>query len=153
MNLKEYKKIVSKHSKKEDIFKNVIVAFLVGGLMGVIGELIFKFFSVNLGLTDSESFMYLMIVLAVVSSILTGLGFFDKIVSFAKCGLIIPTTGFAHAMTSSAMDHRSEGLIKGIGSNIFKMTGSIILYGLVSAFFFAIIKGVVMWQYILKMPI
>ena len=105
MNLKEYKKIVSKHSKKEDIFKNVIVAFLVGGLMGVIGELIFKFFSVNLGLTDS------------------------------------------------AMDHRSEGLIKGIGSNIFKMTGSIILYGLVSAFFFAIIKGVVMWQYILKMPI
>ena len=77
MNLKEYKKIVSKHSKKEDIFKNVIVAF-------------------------------------------------------------------AHAMTSSAMDHRSEGLIKGIGSNIFKMTGSIILYGLVSAFFFAIIKGVVM---------
>ena len=109
-----------------------------------IGELVFKFFSVNLGLTDSESFMYLMIVLVVVSSILTGLGFFDKIVSFAKCGLIIPTTGFAHAMTSSAMDHRSEGLIKGIGSNIFKMTGSIILYGLVSAFFFAIIKGVVM---------
>ena len=88
--------------------------------------------------------MYLMIVQVIISSILTGLGFFDKIVSFAKCGLIIPTTGFAHAMTSSAMDHRSEGLIKGIGSNIFKMTGSIILYGLVFSFLFAIIKGVVM---------
>ena len=79
-----------------------------------------------------------------ISSILTGFGFFDKVVSFCKCGLIIPTTGFAHAMTSAAMDHESEGPIKGIGSNIFKMTGSIILYGLVSAFFFALLKGVAM---------
>ena len=144
MNLKEYEKIVKKNSKKEDTFKNVLVAFLTGGLMGVLGEIIFKFFTNNLELSTSESYMYLMIVLVVISSILTGFGFFDKIVAFAKCGLIIPTTGFAHAMTSSAMDHKSEGLIKGIGSNIFKMTGSIILYGLVGAFFLAIIKGVIM---------
>ena len=56
----------------------------------------------------------------------------------------ISSTGFAHAMTSSAMDNESEGFIKGIGANIFKLTGSVILYGLVAAFFLALIKGVIM---------
>lgn len=144
MKLNEYNNIVKKHSKKEDTFKNAFIAFFTGGLMGVIGEVIFKVLRECFKLNVSESYMYLMIILVIISSILTGLGFFDKIVSFAKCGLIIPSTGFAHAMTSSAMDHRSEGIIKGIGSNIFQMTGSIILYGLVSAFFLAIIKGVIM---------
>lgn len=144
MKLNDYNRIVKKQSKKEDTFKNALVAFFTGGLMGIIGEVMFKVLRECLMLNVSESYMYLMIILVVISSILTGLGFFDKIVSFAKCGLIIPSTGFAHAMTSSAMDHRSEGLIKGIGSNIFKMTGSIILYGLVSSFFLAIIKGVIM---------
>lgn len=144
MKLNEYNNIVKKHSKKEENFKNAFIAFFTGGLMGVIGEVIFKVLRECFKLNLSESYMYLMIILVIISSILTGLGFFDKIVSFAKCGLIIPSTGFAHAMTSSAMDHRSEGLIKGIGSNIFKMTGSIILYGLVSSFFLAIIKGVIM---------
>ena len=86
--------------------------------------------------------MYTMIIIVVISSILTGLGIFDKIVSFAKAGLIVPTSGFAHAMTSSAMDSKKEGLIKGIGANIFKLTGSVILYALVAGFFAALIKGV-----------
>lgn len=144
MNLKEYKKIVKENSKKENIFKNALVSFLVGGLMGVIGQVFITILDKCLGMENSEACMYLMIFLVIISSILTGFGFFDKVVSFCKCGLIIPTTGFAHAMTSAAMDHESEGTIKGIGSNIFKMTGSIILYGLVSAFFFALLKGVAM---------
>ncbi len=144
MNLKEYKKIVKENSKKENIFKNALVSFLVGGLMGVIGQVFVTILDKCLGMENSETCMYLMIFLVIISSILTGFGFFDKVVSFCKCGLIIPTTGFAHAMTSAAMDHESEGPIKGIGRNIFKMTGSIILYGLVSAFFFALLKGVAM---------
>lgn len=144
MNLKEYKKIVKENSKKENIFKNALVSFLVGGLMGVIGQVFITILDKCLGMENPEACMYLMIFLVIISSILTGFGFFDKVVSFCKCGLIIPTTGFAHAMTSAAMDHESEGPVKGIGSNIFKMTGSIILYGLVSAFFFALLKGVAM---------
>lgn len=144
MKLEEYKKIVNKYSKKEDKTKNVIIAFLTGGLMGVLGQgfatLLEKFFY----MPTHECYMYTMIFLVILGSVLTGLGFFDKIVSFAKCGLIVPTTGFAHAMTSSAMDHESEGPVKGIGSNIFKMTGCVILYGLVAAFFLALIKGVIM---------
>ena len=144
MNLKEYKTLVKSNSKKENIFINLFVSFVTGGLMGVIGAFIFKWLNEGIGLNASTSSMYLMIIIVVVSSILTGFGFFDKVVSFCKCGLIVPTTGFAHAMTSAAMDNRSEGLIKGIGSNIFKLTGSIILYGLLSAFIFALIKGVIL---------
>lgn len=144
MNLKEYKTLVKSNSKKENVFLNLFVSFVTGGLMGVIGAFIFKWLNEGIGLNVSTSSMYLMIIIVVVSSILTGFGFFDKVVSFCKCGLIVPTTGFAHAMTSAAMDNRSEGLIKGIGSNIFKLTGSIILYGLLSAFIFALIKGVIL---------
>lgn len=143
MNLKDYESIVKNNSKKENIFMNVFISFVFGGFLGILGQILVTFLETKYNMPISEAYMYLMILLVVISSILTGLGFFDKIVSFAKCGLIIPTTGFAHAMTSAAMDHESEGPIKGIGSNIFKLTGSIILYGLVSAFFLAFIKGVI----------
>ena len=143
MNLKDYKKLVKSNSKKENIILNLFISFITGGLMGILGVLILKVLT-SLGLSISDSSMYLMIVIVVISSILTGLGFFDKVVSFCKCGLIVPSTGFAHAMTSSAMDNKSEGLIKGIGSNMFKLTGSIILYGLLSAFLFSLIKGVIL---------
>lgn len=144
MKLEEYKKIVKKHSKKEDKFMNIIIAFFIGGLMGVLGQIFTTVLEKLFYMPLHECYMYTMIFLVVIGSILTGLGFFDKIVSFAKCGLIVPTTGFAHAMTSAAMDHESEGPVKGIGSNIFKMTGCVILYGLVAAFFLALIKGVIM---------
>ena len=86
--------------------------------------------------------MLTMVSFVLIGSVLTGLGFFDKVVSFCKCGLIVPTTGFAHAMTSAAMDYRKEGFVKGIGSNIFKLTGSIILYGIVVSFFVSLLKVV-----------
>lgn len=142
MKLNEYKKIVKSKSRKENIVKNVVLSFVSGGVLAVLSELFVEFLEGKYYMPTHECFMYLMILLVVISSILTGLGIFDKAVSFFKCGLIVPTTGFAHAMTSSAMDHKSEGPIKGIGANIFKMTGIIILYGLVSAFFLALIKGV-----------
>ena len=64
--------------------------------------------------------------------------------SFFKCGLIVPSTGFANTMTSSAMDNRCEGYVKGIGANIFKLTGSIILYGVVFGIFFGYIRSMIL---------
>lgn len=141
MKLESYEKIVKKYSKKEDKFKNVLIAFFFGGLLGILSEAFVQFLEGYM--PKSDAYMYLSILLVAIGSIATGLGFFDKWVSFAKCGLNVPTTGFAHSMTSSAMDYESEGPIKGIGSNIFKLTGNIILYGLVAAFFLALLKGVI----------
>lgn len=143
MKLEEYKRVVAKNSKKENKFINVLVSFLVGGLMGLLCQLFATFLHSSFNLNIEDASLYTTVMLIVVSSIFTGLGFFDKVVSLTKCGLIVPTTGFAHAMTASAMDHKSEGPIKGIGSNMFKLAGSIIIYGIVVAFFLALIKGVI----------
>jgi stage V sporulation protein AC len=73
----------------------------------------------------------------------TGLGFFDNWVSKYKCGLIIPTTGFAHSIMSSNLDYKNDGLITGLGSNCFRLAGSVILYGMISGFIMGVIKVII----------
>ena len=124
MNNEEYDKLIKKHIKKENILKNMLVAFFSGGLIGLFGEVLTNIFLNYYSLNDS--YLMTFIVFIVIGSLLTGIGVFDKILSICKCGLIVPSTGFANTMTSSAMDARSEGFVKGIGSSIFKLTGSII---------------------------
>ena len=75
----------------------------------------------------------------------TCLGFFDKWVHFCKCGLIVPITGFAHAMQSAALEYRKEGLVMGIGANMLKLAGSVIIYGVVSAYVFGLIRLLLGW--------
>ena len=70
----------------------------------------------------------------------TALGFFDKFVNFARMGAIIPITGFAHSMQSAALDYKNEGFIYGFGSNMFKLAGSVILYGILGAYVFGCIR-------------
>lgn len=142
MDKEKYKKIVKKNAPKEKKLENALLAFFIGGLMGVLGEILSRLYILLFNIGKSSSYLYVMITLVVVSSILTGLGFFDKVVSFAKCGLIVPTTGFAHAMTSSTMDCRREGMVKGLGTNIYKLVGSIITYGILSAAVMAFVNGV-----------
>ena len=88
--------------------------------------------------SDASTFMIVFFIF--VSSLCTALGFFDKLVTKFKCGLLIPITGFAHSMTSAALDYKNEGPIYGVGSNVFKLAGSVILYGVVSAWFFGMIR-------------
>ena len=85
----------------------------------------------------------MIITLIFISSLLTGLGVFDKLVTMFGAGLIIPITGFAHSTTSSAMEYRKEGLVSGIGSNIFKLSGTVLMFGVVSAYIFGIIRLII----------
>ena len=115
--------------------QNAFIAFVTGGLVGLLGQFLVDFYSwwLHIGTKDASTFM--IITLIFFASLFTALGFFDKWVTFARCGLIIPITGFAHSMTSAGIEYRKEGPIYGIGSNIFKLAGSVILYGVVSAWF------------------
>jgi stage V sporulation protein AC len=144
MNNKEYEEIINKVIPKENITKNILLAFMSGGIMGLTGEvitnIIFKYTEFN----QSDAYLITFIIFIIIGSILTGLGVFDKVLSFFKCGLIVPSTGFANTMTSSAMDNRCEGYVKGIGANIFKLTGSIILYGVVFGIFFGYIRSMIL---------
>ena len=143
MNKEEYQKLVKKYEPKENKFENVIYAFLIGGLVGFMSEglivLLMNFF--ELSRTLAGAWTCLIIILA--ASLLTALGFFDNWMTKAKAGLLIPTTGFAHSVSSSALDYKKEGLITGLGSNFFKLAGSVILYGILSAFILVIVKVII----------
>ncbi len=141
---KEYQKLVKKICPKEDVLKNAFKAFLIGGLMGMIGQGLIDFYTCLFEISKSEAGVYMIITLIFLGCLNTSLGWFDKLVSFAKCGLIIPITGFAHAMQSAALEYRREGFITGIGANIFKLTGSVIVFGIVSSYVFGFIRVLIM---------
>ena len=127
----KYNEIVMKYTPKEDRCKNAIVAFLVGGLLGSVSELLLRGYMMWLNIPRKEAGVVVILTLIVIASILTALGKFDTMVSKVKSALIIPITGFAHSMTSAALEYRKEGLVLGIGANIFKLAGTVILYGIV----------------------
>lgn len=142
MNKEEYQKLVKKMSPKEPKLRNAIVAFLVGGSIGFMGEVIVNILMKSFGLSRVDSFAWLAFILILFATFMTAIGKFDNWVSKAKCGLIIPTTGFAHSVQSAAIDYKKDGLVTGIGANVFKLAGSVILYGIVSAFFLVLLKVV-----------
>ena len=145
MTNEEYDELIKKNIKEDNIFKNMFIAFISGGLIGAFCEYLTNNIFISLfKLKIDDAYLYTSCFLILIGSILTGLGIFDKVLSICKCGLIVPTTGFANTMTSSAMDTRSEGFVKGIGSSIFKLTGSIILYGVVFGIIFGLLKAVIM---------
>ena len=139
-----YEKIVMKHKPKETKIENAFIAFVTGGLVGVIGELLLEFYSYYLDIGTNDAAIFMMITLIFLASLFTALGFFDKWVNFARCGLIIPITGFSHSMTSAAIEFKREGFVTGLGANIFKLAGTVILYGIVSAYFFGILRLIIM---------
>ena len=140
MNKEEYQKLVKEMSPKEPKLRNAIVAFLVGGLVGFIGEVIVNILMESFGLSRVDSCSWLAFILILFASFMTAIGKFDNWVSKAKCGLIIPTTGFAHSVQSAAIDYKRDGLVTGIGANLFKLAGSVIVYGIISAFFLILLK-------------
>lgn len=140
MNKERYKELTDKIVPKEDKIKNSVIAFLVGGMVGLVGQIIVFVLENSFNVPYKSATSIMIIILIFIASLSTALGFFDDLVSKAKAGLIIPITGFAHAMTSSMIDYKKEGLVTGIGANAFKLTGSVILYGVVSAYIFGIVR-------------
>lgn len=140
MEKSKYAKIVKKNTPREKIILNPIIAFLVGGFMGLLGQGLIEFYSYIFSISTKDASVFMIVTLIFVGCLLTCLGFFDKLVQFAKSGLIIPITGFAHAMMSATLEYRKEGMITGIGANMFKLAGSVIVFGVVSAYVFGLIR-------------
>ena len=144
MEKNKYKNLVAKHTPKENILCNGGVAFVVGGLMGVLGQGLIDVYSYFFNISTSDAAMLMIVTLVFLGCLFTCLGFFDKLVHITRCGLIIPITGFAHAMMSAALEYRKEGFITGIGANMFKLAGSVIIFGVVSAYIFGLLRLIIM---------
>lgn len=136
----KYDKIADFHKPKENRLGNAIISFLCGGFMGMLAELIIECLMNWFKISRQTSSIYMIVIFIFIACLCTSLGFFDKLVTKFKCGLIIPITGFAHSIMSSTLDSKNEGPIYGIGSNMFKLAGSVIVYGIVSAFVFGLIR-------------
>lgn len=136
----KYMDIVKKNTPKEDVFKNAVMTFLCGGIFGALAEGLLRLYVIWFSMPRKEAGIMVTLTLIILASILTALGIFDVLVSKLKSALIIPITGFAHSITSAALDYRKEGMILGIGANIFKLAGTVILYGIVSSYVFGIIR-------------
>lgn len=140
MDKKKYQKIVDKHKATESRGLNLLIAFVVGGIVGALGQFLIEFYSYYLNISTKDASVFMIVTLIFFATLFTALGFFDKWVTFAKCGLIIPITGFAHSMASAGIEYKKDGPIYGLGSNLFKLSGSVILYGIVSAWAFGLIR-------------
>ena len=140
MKNSKYDKFADMHKPEEHRIRNAILAFIVGGFIGFLGEFIIEVLLYNFHISRSDASTFMIMIFIFIASLCTALGFFDKLVTKFKCGLLIPITGFAHSMTSAALDYKNEGLIYGIGSNLFKLAGSVILYGVIAAWFFGMIR-------------
>lgn len=140
VNKEEYSKIVNKHLPKEYRIKNIGISFIVGGFIGFLGEFFINLFKNSFALGDKEAGLWVALLIIFLASLFTAIGFFDNWVNKCKCGLIIPTTGFAHSVCSSALDYKKDGFITGLGANFFKLAGSVILYGIISSFFLVIVR-------------
>ena len=137
MNSRKYQELVEEITPKENRLMNMIISFVVGGLIGVLGTIIYVYLKKYY--EDEIALSFMLIIIILLTSLLTNLGVADNLFQKYKCGLIIPITGFAHSISASILDYKKEGLLN-IGSNTFKLAGSVILYGTVGAILLTLIK-------------
>ncbi|EDL63048.1 stage V sporulation protein AC [Bacillus sp. SG-1] len=137
---KQYEQLEQKHETKRPVLLNCVKAFFVGGAICLIGQAVTYFYIYFFNFTEQTAGNPTVATMVFFSMLLTGFGIYDHIGQFAGAGSAVPVTGFGNAVISAAIEHRTEGLVLGVGGNIFKLAGSVIVFGVFSAFVIALIK-------------
>ncbi|WP_438347835.1 stage V sporulation protein AC [Paenibacillus sp. FA6] len=139
----EYQELALKVQPPRPILKNCIRAFIAGGSICLIGQAVQEMFVHWAGFTEKTAADPTVAVMILISVILTSLGVYDKIAQWAGAGSAVPVTGFANSMASAAIEHRSEGIVLGVGGQMFKLAGPVIVFGTVAAF----VVGILTWLF------
>ena len=140
-NLKDnYQSKVKAYQPTPPYVLNCIKAFLVGGLICTIGQALQNFYMAVFHFDEKTAGIPTVATLILISALLTGLGVYDRIGQFAGAGSAVPVTGFANSMTSAALEHKSEGYVLGVGTNMFKLAGNVIVFGVVAAYIVGMIR-------------
>ena len=137
---KEYSELVKQISPNSKIAKTLPMAFVSGGLICVLGQMLIDGF-LALGVKQTFCAAAASCTIVVITALLTGLGFFDDIAKHAGAGALVPISGFANAVSSPAIEFKSEGFILGVGAKMFTIAGPVIVYGTVAS----VIYGVIYW--------
>ena len=145
MKIKDYKKIVEKNKKQENVIKDCLLAFISGGVFGVIGQGLIDLYCNVLGLNNDESRALTSITIVFITAFLTLIKIYKKIGKHLGAGLFVPISGFANSSCCASIEGRYEGFVGGLGSNIFSLAGSVITFGVSSSLVMLIIKFFMNW--------
>lgn len=126
----DYQKLVLEHAPKSKVLLQCVRAFVSGGLICCIGQLIRDFARLTLQLDEAGVAAFTAIVLVFIGATLTGVGLYDRIGSWAGAGSVVPITGFANSIVSPAMEFRREGFVLGLGAKLFTIAGPVLVYGI-----------------------
>lgn len=137
----EYEDMVNQIKPKPTIVKNCIWAFMVGGMICTLGQVIMNFFKAQ-GLSQLDAGSAAAVVLVFLAALFTGLGWYDVLGKHAGAGSIVPITGFANAIVASAMEFKREGYIFGVGARIFSVAGPTLVFGFAVSVVIGLIKVV-----------
>ena len=137
MKEQQYNTLKEELTPQTPVLLNVLKAFVVGGIICSIGQAISYFYMMFFDFTEKTVGNPTVATMIFLAMIVTGFGWYQKLGQFAGAGSAVPVTGFGNAVISSAIEYKSEGLVLGVGGNMFKLAGSVILFGVVSAFFVA----------------
>ncbi|MBE6798064.1 MAG: stage V sporulation protein AC [Ruminococcaceae bacterium] len=132
--------MVEKASPPSPKLKNFFFAYLIGGLICMLGQLLTELYG-SLNLEPQTARMLVPITLIVIAALLTGFKIFDNIAKVAGAGTLVPITGFSNAITSPAIEFKSEGFVLGVGAKMFSIAGPVILYGVVAS----VVYGIIYW--------
>jgi len=128
----EYDELISKKAKKSPIVKNIIIAFIVGGLICCLGQFISNQL-VNMGVEKEQAATFTSITLIFIGAFLTAVNLYSRIGKVAGAGSTIPITGFSNSVVAPAIEFKSEGYVLGIGANMFKVAGPVLVYGITTS--------------------
>ena len=138
MTPEEYQQYVKQRSPQSPIVKDVALAFIIGGLICVVGQLIQNGWGAA-GLSKEDAGTATSCSLVLMSALLTGLNLYNKLARFGGAGTLVPITGFANAVVSPAIDFRSEGFVTGMAAKMFQIAGPVIVYGVSTSVIYGII--------------
>ena len=142
MTKEEYKKYVDQKSENSPIIKNMIFAFLVGGLICIIGQL-FTNFLISQNIDEKTAKIFSTVFLILLGAFLTSINLYSKLGKYAGAGSVVPITGFSNSVVAPAIEYKAEGYILGLGSNMFKIAGPVLVYGIFSSFIYGLIYYVI----------
>ena len=138
MTPKEYQRYVQQKSKKSPILKDVVMAFVIGGLICVVGQAIQNGWSAA-GLNEEDAGTATSCTLVLLSALLTGFNLYNKLARFGGAGTLVPITGFANAVVSPAIDFKSENWLNGVGAKMLAIAGPVIVYGVTASVIYGVI--------------
>lgn len=134
-----YQQAVKKFQPKPPYVTNMFKAFIVGGLLSVLGEVLRKLYIDWFDMTSQTAEQAVMLTFIGLAVVFTGVGVYDDFSQFAGAGSTVLITGFANSLASAALEHRSEGWVSGVANHMFKIGGAVIVYGLVAAYLFGVV--------------